>query len=309
MICAECVYKLETFFTFREKTIETESLLITLVSKDNKIKDQKVEEQTMDIVTTINEQQLIVPNHQELLNHSSISLPHIADRENIIVNQEIILNSHDNIVIHNHELENIDIAPNELNSHNMSHETIHNPQLLHHGSTIGIVEDMQISDGPHLSVQNLGLIHPEHALIAENYEQIQEKNINNETVLALNNRNEDISVVKVQTSTFFFNLYLNIFVVKVEHVDIKCESQNEIDPLKSNYSEASDTEDSSDGESDNGENLRNDILIDSNLYDEQNHILLNASEVALQNVKFSLKQKFYLLDIFFRLEHPNQMKR
>lgn len=181
MICRECVYNLDLFFTFREKTLQTESLLLDLVKKLNraasidKTKDIKLIDDpapaTMDIVTTMADQQLnMVANHQQLLDHTNMSLSH---RENIMVNQdEIILNN-----MHQHELEHIDIAPNELNSHAMSHDTLHNQQLNmhHHDSAMAqlVQQDMQISE-TQLSVQNLDLIHSQHNLISD-YSAMQDK--------------------------------------------------------------------------------------------------------------------------------------
>lgn len=180
MICRECVYNLDLFFTFREKTLQTESLLLDLVKKLNragsieKTKDIKLIDEpapaSMDIVTTMADQQLnMVANHQQLLDHTNMSLSH---RENMMVNQdEIILNN-----MHQHEFEHIDIAPNELNSHAMSHDTLHNQQLnMHHDSAMAqlVQQDMQISE-TQLSVQNLDLIHSQHNLISD-YGTMQDK--------------------------------------------------------------------------------------------------------------------------------------
>lgn len=42
MICSECVYKLDLFFNFRQKSIETESLLVEMLKKLNECTMVKV---------------------------------------------------------------------------------------------------------------------------------------------------------------------------------------------------------------------------------------------------------------------------
>ncbi|GLV45931.1 Meiotic central spindle [Carabus blaptoides fortunei] len=266
MICRECVYNLDLFFTFREKTLQTESLLLELVKKltrttsIDKTKDLKLinEPATMELVTTIADQQLtMVANHQQLLDH------HTNISQNMLVNQdEIILNN-----MHNHELEHIDIAPNELNSHAMSHESLHTQQLNlhHHDSAMAqlVQQDMQISD-TQLSVPSLDLIHSQHSLIAEHYDTMPEKQVENTT-----------------------KIHRELVTVKAEG-DIKIETQIELDTVNAMYSDHSDSDDSSDPDFDpslensagDNEKQTDNILANSHMFEEQKDVIVNGSGVG-----------------------------
>lgn len=106
MMCEQCVYKLELFYDFRERSVRTEALLIDLLKEEidsariqNEHQLVKIS-QSIDMVGNIDHTDLImVPHHQLLAQHgiqtvNELDLPHLEHRNSMIVEHEIILGNY-----------------------------------------------------------------------------------------------------------------------------------------------------------------------------------------------------------------------
>lgn len=255
-----------------------------IVEKEPKILvDQQ---QTMDIVTTINNhhQQLhIVENSQDLLDHTNLSLNHtLTARHNILVTSEIGLN---------HDLESIEITASDLNSHGISHDNLHSQQLsLHHESTMVqlVQQEMHNMTNSHLSVQHLDILHHSpHNILTGQYD-LQDKsmesdqNIADQQSLLIIKADEDLFVKVCVLSDSFLKVYLNRLQVENE---IKSENHNDLNIVKTAFSDASvsDSDDSIDLDANNDvssvENSKtDDLIIENTLYVDPLHLESNSSQ-------------------------------
>lgn len=121
MVCENCLLKLELFSDFRERSIRAERLLIDLFKEINSGNKLHTDSQPLSVVT-MDQNELIMVQHHQLLNDTSIQsvgdvdLSHLGHRDGMIVEQEIILTHHslNNIDLHNHELTSQDLSNQSL---------------------------------------------------------------------------------------------------------------------------------------------------------------------------------------------------
>lgn len=220
MICGDCVYKLDLFFNFREKSLQTESFLINLIKKlsnpiiNNKIEDSKMicNQPAIQVENTLGVQELHNLQSEELLNQATeMRLVHaLTKRESMNVEEDIILNSQ-NIDI-NHPLENIELSSHELQTEDMA-SSIQDQELnLQHSTEIeDLVEEEINIHSSQLNVENLDLIHAQHNLIVNQFDSVEMKIKMNEeekmTIAGLKNDKE--LVIKVSHKILNINYILN----------------------------------------------------------------------------------------------------
>ncbi|KAK4873098.1 hypothetical protein RN001_015127 [Aquatica leii] len=101
MICENCLYKLELFFDFRERSLRTENILITLLKEINK-------EVSIPLETTANMIMIQQPLLEQQI-QNEIDLSQLQQRD-LIVEQEIILSQ-----------SNVDMSPH-LGNIDLNHE-------------------------------------------------------------------------------------------------------------------------------------------------------------------------------------------
>lgn len=194
MICADCVYKLDLFFNFREKSLQTESFLIDLLKKvhetpiTNKLNEQKMvcSQQAINIRQALaNHQQLDLQNQELLEQTTNMQLVHeLSKNETLTVEEDIILNTQN--IDMNNPLDSIELSTHGLQPDDMSN-SIHSQELnLQHEASIGeLVEDMQHSQ---LTVQNLDLIHSQHNLMVDQFDM--KANENKMTLIGMKHETE-----------------------------------------------------------------------------------------------------------------------
>ncbi|KAJ8929273.1 hypothetical protein NQ314_018066 [Rhamnusium bicolor] len=133
MICKNCLYKLELFCDFRERSAQTERLLVDLYNELNKTRAENDQEQTC--LVPIDHNELIMMQHNQLLNDdnlqnvSKIDLTHLDQREGMNVEHEIIL-THHNVDMNSHSLDSIDLTNQDLSKHSFKTEesSVHSNQ-------------------------------------------------------------------------------------------------------------------------------------------------------------------------------------
>lgn len=92
MICENCLYKLELFFEFRERTVRTEKLLEDLMKE---LGNEKIQQEgALNVLTMDHNALIMIPDHH-LLGHQmqniQMDLSHLSQRENISVEHNLIL--------------------------------------------------------------------------------------------------------------------------------------------------------------------------------------------------------------------------
>lgn len=120
MICENCLYKLELFYDFRERTLRTEKLLIELYREiiSNISNVQLNHNLQQPCMVSLDSSQLIMVEHQQLVDYqnlenvSNISLPSMEHCSEMIVENQISLTqeslslkSFNNIDVNSHNLE------------------------------------------------------------------------------------------------------------------------------------------------------------------------------------------------------------
>lgn len=131
MICENCLYKLELFYDFRERTVRTERLLLELyreiVTNISNIQlNHDLNQQTC--MVSLDNSELITVDHQHLVDYenlhnvSNISLPSMDACADMIVENQIGLNLK--------SFCNIDVISNNLENHNHSNLHIQDSSLL-----------------------------------------------------------------------------------------------------------------------------------------------------------------------------------
>lgn len=157
MICEHCLYKLELFYEFRERTIRTEALLVNLYKELNNERTQqnnhieKLHSQ-VEVVGMDRSDMLLVQQH-ELTDQSMQEIDHL-DLRSVMTGHEIIL-EHENVmnshtiggIINHHEL-----ARQELSSHSIQCDSMLDGENVH---------DMQ---NARFSEDNLDLMHSQQML-------------------------------------------------------------------------------------------------------------------------------------------------
>lgn len=163
MICDSCLYKLDLLFDFRDRAMRTETLLVDLYKELNAARLQNEHMVKMNVVSMDHPNLIMVDQHQLLTDHNmqnvnDIDLSHLGQRNNIIVEHEIIL-SHQNVDLSSHSLDNINL------NHNLT-----NPDLSNHslpGANTILVDESGSMHGiadVRYSEANLDLIRHEQIL-------------------------------------------------------------------------------------------------------------------------------------------------
>ncbi|CAH1980623.1 unnamed protein product [Acanthoscelides obtectus] len=159
MICENCLYKLELFSDFRERSARTERLLVELYKEIATTRAQQP-----CLVPVDNHELVLVQSHHPLLaDHSlrdvsEIDLSSLEHRGGIIVDHEIIL-THQNVHINSTALD-IDLSNHDLNQD-------HSNQSLH-GQEVAIVDS--VSEAQY--AENLSLM--QHQLLTDQFRLQQE---------------------------------------------------------------------------------------------------------------------------------------
>lgn len=158
MICENCLYKLELLFDFRERSLRTENLLISLFKEINAAKLSTTEQQIVNMSEIDQQDMIMIQHHHQLLNEqgiqnvNEIDLSQLQQRD-MIVEHEIIL-SQQNVDINPHSLANID-----LNHHELAGQDISNQETILVDGTNNV----------RYAEENLHLIQQEHQLLTEQY--------------------------------------------------------------------------------------------------------------------------------------------
>lgn len=147
MICENCLYKLELFFDFRERSIRTERLLLELVKE---LSTEKIQND-LDIIALDHNGLIMVP-HQHLLDSQQlqnveVDVSHLHSRDGIIVEHEMLNHEHVDIT----HLNDLAITHSSL-AQNISHE-----QILLDSTNSHNLHDNQFED-------NLDMIHQQQLL-------------------------------------------------------------------------------------------------------------------------------------------------
>lgn len=206
MICDNCLYKLELLFDFRDRAMRTETLLVDLYKELNATRLQNEHMVKMNVVPMDHSDLIMVDQHQLLTDHNiqnvnEIDLSHLGQRNNIIVEHEIIL-SHQNVDLSSHSLDTISLNHNltnqDLSNHSLSGA---NTILVDESGSMHGIADVRYSEA------NLDLIRHEH-MLTEQYRlqnsiqvAISESSLNNslnESIQLPNN-----SLCKVNIITYF----------------------------------------------------------------------------------------------------------
>lgn len=174
MICENCLYKLESFWEFRDRAARTENLLVDLYKQlhvvGNKIQNNQQQQIVkMDIVAMPHPELVMVQTHHDLLNHqhaipnvNDLDLTALSHRDNIIVGQEIILSHQD---INAHPLSNINLNHHNLTSHDLSNHSLQaqNTLLVDSSGSVHAMSNVRYAD------TNLELIRDEQHMYPEPY--------------------------------------------------------------------------------------------------------------------------------------------
>lgn len=147
MICESCLYKLELFFDFRERSVRTENILITLLKE---MSSPKLNQHEIN-VPNLEQSGMIMIQHQPLLDEheiqNEIDLSHLQQRH-LIVEHEIILSQQS--VDMNHSLANIN-----LNHQDLSNQETDGNNVGYHGDNLLMQPEHLLTDQYRLHV-NIG---------------------------------------------------------------------------------------------------------------------------------------------------------
>nr|CAI5826051.1 unnamed protein product [Callosobruchus analis] len=163
MICENCLYKLELFCDFRERSARTERLLLELYKE---IATSRSHTQQPCLVPVDNHELVLIQSHHPLHNDhnlrdvSEIDLSSLENREGIIVDHEIIL-THQNVHINSATLENIDLSNHDLNQDH-SNQSLQAQEV---AVTDSVTEDARYAE-------NLSLM--QHQLLTDQFRLQQE---------------------------------------------------------------------------------------------------------------------------------------
>lgn len=152
MICENCIYKLELFYDFRERTVRTEKLLIELYKEIiSHIPDEELDHELnqQSCMVSLGNSELMMVEHEHLVDYqnlenvSNVNLSSM-DSSNVIVQNQINfsqesmglkdfgnmdINNH-HIDIQNHSNRSLNIEESSLLTSSDTHES-HIPEDLH----------------------------------------------------------------------------------------------------------------------------------------------------------------------------------
>lgn len=184
MVCENCLYKLNLLSEFKEKTLLTERMFISLLKEMNS--NKMIDSEELGVVSM--DHDLILAQNQLLTNHQmptvdEIDLSQLSPREQMIVGHGIILS---------HSLDDIHINQ-EIPNHNLP--TSQN-SILVNGNHNRVKEDR-------FAVSNLNSI--QHQQLSEHF-RLQHINIDQHRI-------DDISITEPRTGTVIgkvnhFNFFL-----------------------------------------------------------------------------------------------------
>lgn len=154
MICENCLYKLELFYDFRERSVRTEKLLIELYREiiSNVQLNHDLNQQSC--MVSLDNSELIMVEHQQLVDYqnldnvSNITLPSMDHCADMIVQNQINL-SQDGMSLKS--FSNIDVDSHNLDPQDHSSTSLHiqESSLLASSDTqeSHIQEDLQLIQG------------------------------------------------------------------------------------------------------------------------------------------------------------------
>ncbi|KAJ8924726.1 hypothetical protein NQ315_000878 [Exocentrus adspersus] len=167
MICENCLYKLEMFCDFRERSVRTEKLLVELY-KELKLshahcEQQEPEQQQLCMVPISHHDLVMVQQHQLLTeqglqNVPDLDLTHLGQRDGMIVGQEIILTHH--VDINSHSLDSIELNHHDL-THDLSNHSLQTQESVLVDSNAHSIQDTRFTDSLNLIQQ--------HQLLSEQF--------------------------------------------------------------------------------------------------------------------------------------------
>ncbi|XP_018330113.1 zinc finger protein 260 [Agrilus planipennis] len=190
MICETCVYKLEIFYDFRERSVRTENLLIELLKELSATKSHNTlnkvppslgignlnsatkSHNTLNKVPpslgigNLNHSDIILVQNNDLLSEQSlqdIDFSQLDHRHIIITDNEIMLNQHNANITAAHSMSAMDLNHHDLPSHELSNHSLNGPD-----SMIVSSADMHLLQHSRY-MEELNLIQSEQQFIAEQY--------------------------------------------------------------------------------------------------------------------------------------------
>ncbi|XP_030766059.1 zinc finger protein 260-like [Sitophilus oryzae] len=132
IICENCLYKLEMFWDFKDKSFRTEQILVELYKQFKDTVHETSQSPQEQCVVSIDSNGLIVqiPHHQILTDSlqdvPNIDISQLGHRENA-ENYAIILHSHHDLNAA-HPLENLELNNHDLPGQDLSNQSIHSGQ-------------------------------------------------------------------------------------------------------------------------------------------------------------------------------------
>lgn len=210
MICEHCLYKLELFYEFRERTVRTQTLLLEIFQEinTNKVQNEHHLEkiQSVDIVG-MNHSDFLTP--QQILADQVIQNQldsHMGQRSNVIVNPEMLL-VHHNVGINAHHLDGLD--------HSTLHHELTNPDISDHSLE---AQETIVPDGANniSQIQNtdyneteMNILHQSSEILNEQYrihEELASSMTSNATVT--DDSQETRSVIDMKVSSLLCSFYI-----------------------------------------------------------------------------------------------------
>lgn len=155
MICENCLYKLELFCDFRERSARTERLLVELYKE---IKSSRPHSEQQSCMVPIGHNDLIMVQQHQLLNEQNlqsvpeIDLSHLGHRESMIVEHEIILTHH--VDMNSHSLDSIDLNHHDLTNQDISNQSLQTQESVLVDNTTHNIQDTGFTDSLNLIQQH-----------------------------------------------------------------------------------------------------------------------------------------------------------
>ncbi|KAJ8973764.1 hypothetical protein NQ317_017566 [Molorchus minor] len=164
IICETCLYKLELFCDFPERSVRTERLLVELYKELHTVRVGNEQSCVVPNVSLDHNELMMVQHHQLLTDHnlqvSDIDLAQLSQREGMIVEHEIIL-SHHTVDINSHSLDSIDLDNHELTNHDLSNQSLQTQEAIMTETNHHTMSDPQYTD-------NLNLLQ-QHQLLSDQF--------------------------------------------------------------------------------------------------------------------------------------------
>lgn len=198
MICENCLYKLELFCDFRDRSARTERLLIELYKE---IKSSRTHNEQQSCMVPIGHNDLIMVQQHQLLNEQNlqnvpeIDLSHLGQREGMIVEHEIILTHH--VDMNSHSLDSIDLNHHDLTNQDISNQSLQTQESVLVDNTNHSIQDTGFTDSLNLIQQ--------HQLLSDQFRLQQDIPVN-----MASDENTNIQLSEEVKYEFIEKQYLNI---------------------------------------------------------------------------------------------------